>query len=381
LSAIGLGILILACLTVFPPQIPLHTAFLVALASGGFIALATGRTLMDALVRQAYVHGIGLRKTVMVGSLDEVGRSIRLLRDGRNIDQYFVGHLTPDDNPDPTALGALLDLPRVLDEHDVQEVIITARIPADQQRWISECCFERGAALFVIPSVIGTTDCRAEPLRVGACTLLRLHPARLEFPALLAKRIFDVVVSAIALVIFVPVMALIGLAIKLESPGPVLYRARRVGLGGKIFDMWKFRSMYEDAEEREGELAHLNIYPGGTFKIQNDPRVTRVGRVLRRTSMDELPQLLNVLIGEMSLVGPRPALHGDLDRYQPHHFERLTVIPGITGPWQVGGRNLVTDFETILGMEKSYIRSWSLLLDAKILVRTLGVVIRGEGAY
>ncbi len=381
LSGIGLALLILVCLTVFPPQIPLPTSFLVALGSAGFIALATGRKLMDALVRQAYVHGIGLRKTVMVGNLDEVGRSIRLLRDGRNIDQYFVGHLTPDERPDPTALGTLSDIPRVLDDHDVQEVIITTQISAETQRWISECCFERGAALFVVPSVIGTTDCRAEPLRVGACTLLRLHPARLEFPALLAKRLFDVGLSAVAMVLLAPLMVLIGVAIKLESPGPVLYRARRVGLGGRIFDMWKFRSMYQDAEHREAELAHLNIYPGGTFKIQNDPRVTRVGRILRRTSLDELPQLLNVLIGEMSLVGPRPALHGDLDRYEPHHYERLTVIPGITGPWQVGGRNLVTDFETILGMEQSYIRSWSLLLDAKILIRTLGVVIRGEGAY
>ena len=145
--------------------------------------------------------------------------------------------------------------------------------------------------------------------------------------------------------------------------------------------MWKFRSMYQDAEARELELAHLNIYQGGTFKIPNDPRVTRVGRLLRRTSLDELPQLFNVLLGNMSMVGPRPALVGDIDRYEPHHFERLTVIPGITGPWQVNGRNLITDFDEIVRMERAYITGWSLWLDAKILLRTLRVVVSGEGAF
>ena len=211
--------------------------------------------------------------------------------------------------------------------------------------------------------------------------MLRLHPARLEFPALLAKRAFDLVIAGFALILFAPLMAVIALAIKLDSPGPVFFRATRVGLGGQLFHMWKFRSMYADAEAREQELAHLNIYPNGTFKIANDPRVTRVGKLLRRTSLDELPQLFNVLLGNMSLVGPRPALPSDLDRYQPHHFQRLTVIPGITGPWQVAGRNLITDFETIIGMERQYIQTWSLLLDVKILLRTPGVVWRGEGAY
>src|SRR5690606_13527962 len=200
-------------------------------------------------------------------------------------------------------------------------------------------------------------------------------------PSLLLKRGFDLVIATLMLVVALPLMALIAVAIKLDSPGPVFYRARRVGLGGTIFSMWKFRSMHTDAEEREKDLAHLNIYPGGTFKVRDDPRVTRVGRILRRTSLDELPQLFNVLQGEMSLVGPRPALVTDLNRYEPHHFERLSVIPGMTGAWQVGGRNLITDFETIFRLDRSYIRSWSLLLDVKIMLRTLKVVITGEGAY
>lgn len=381
LSGVCLAVLILTCLATFPPRIPLGLPFLLILGATAFAALATGRMLVDQVVRQAYKRGIGLRRALLIGNLDEVGQAIQQLRDDRNIDQYLVGHLTPDHQPDPAALGLVSDVPRILDELDVQELIVASSLPPKVIRTVADACFERGAALYVIPSITSAVDCRAEPLRVNDCPMLRLHPARLELPALLVKRVFDLVLATLMLALAAPLMLLIAAGIRLESSGPAFYRAQRVGLGGRRFLMWKFRSMYAGAEAREKELAHLNIYPGGTFKIANDPRVTRVGRVLRRTSLDELPQLFNVLVGDMSLVGPRPALLGDIDRYQPHHFERLTVIPGITGPWQVGGRNLITDFDAIVRLERAYIRSWSLLLDAKILLRTLKVVIRGEGAY
>jgi lipopolysaccharide/colanic/teichoic acid biosynthesis glycosyltransferase len=160
----------------------------------------------------------------------------------------------------------------------------------------------------VFPSAARETDFYPEPVRMGDCVLLRLHPARLEVPALLVKRAVDLVFSTVALVVLLPLIALVALGIKLDTPGPVFFRQERVGLGGRRFRMWKFRSMTADAEAREAELAHLNIYGDGTFKLRSDPRVTRAGRILRRTSLDELPQLINVLRGEMSLVGPRPAL-------------------------------------------------------------------------
>jgi exopolysaccharide biosynthesis polyprenyl glycosylphosphotransferase len=318
---------------------------------------------------------------VVIGNLTQVATALQQLRDKRNIDQYIVGHLAPDQEPDPAALGTVSDLARTLDELDVQEVVLATNLSDLTLRHVAEACFQRGTSLYVFPSVLSTVDCRVEPLYVGGCSLMHLTPARIEVPALLIKRAFDILAALAALLLFGPLMILIALAIKLDSKGPVFFRARRVGLGGQLFDMWKFRSMYANAQQMEHELAHLNIYANGTFKVMGDPRVTRVGRLLRRTSMDELPQLFNVLLGNMSLVGPRPALPGDLERYEPHHFERLTVIPGMTGPWQVGGRNLITDFETIIRMERSYIQSWSLLLDVKILLRTPGVVWRGEGAY
>jgi lipopolysaccharide/colanic/teichoic acid biosynthesis glycosyltransferase len=146
--------------------------------------------------------------------------------------------------------------------------------------------------------------------------------------------------------------------------------------------MWKFRSMTHMAERRHDDVAHLNHYGDGRlFKAQNDPRITRVGRWLRRFSLDELPQLFNVIAGDMSLVGPRPPLPHEVKRYEARHFVRLSVVPGMTGPWQVGGRNLITDFEEVVRLEQAYVEQWSFRLDLKIMFKTIGVMLSGEGAY
>lgn len=379
--AVALATLTLLTLTVLPPRVPLDPAVLGIFGTLAFVTLAAGRDIVDRVVRLAYRQGIGLRKALLIGDLEEVRWALEELRDGRNIDHFIVGHVTPSATPDPTALGSIQDLTDVVELQNVQEVIVASVLPPERLQIVIKQCFEAGAALFMIPSLPRSAEYWAEPLRVGSCRLLRLHPTRLELPALLVKRSFDLIVAVLALIIWAPLTMLIAIAIKIDSKGPVFFRAKRVGLGGEFFWMWKFRSMHVNAQAREGELAHLNIYSNGTFKIPEDPRVTRVGRFLRRTSLDELPQLFNVLLGNMSLVGPRPALPGDLDRYEPHHFQRLAVIPGMTGPWQVSGRNLITDFETIVSMERSYIQGWSLLLDVKILLRTPGVVVRGEGAF
>jgi exopolysaccharide biosynthesis polyprenyl glycosylphosphotransferase len=379
--AVALANLTLAVLAQFPPRLPLEPTLFVLFGAMGCALLITGRVAIDKVARQVQRRGGGLRRALLVGNVEEVGPAIEAMRVGGSTNHYILGHLTASGQHDPAALAAIDEIARVIEGEMVKEVIVSSVLPPKAFREVATCCFEGGVALFVTAAVPISREYRAEPLQVGGCTLLRIHPARLEMPALLVKRAFDLVVAGAALVLTAPLMALIALAIRIDSPGPVFYRSRRVGLGGRHFDMWKFRSMTRDAEKREQELAHLNIYANGTFKIANDPRVTRVGAWLRRTSLDELPQLFNVLNGSMSLVGPRPALPDDLHRYEPHHFQRLTVIPGITGPWQVGGRNLITDFETIIGMESQYIQSWSFWLDLKILLRTPVVVWRGEGAY
>jgi lipopolysaccharide/colanic/teichoic acid biosynthesis glycosyltransferase len=191
------------------------------------------------------------------------------------------------------------------------------------------------------------------------------------------KRTLDLVLILVSLPLVLPVLLLCALAIRLDSPGPVLYQQKRTGQHGRTFRMYKFRTMVRNAEQLKAELAHLSILPPPDFKIINDPRITRVGRILRKTSLDELPQLINVLRGEMSLVGPRPTdFH--IDSYDLWHMERLEVPPGITGLWQVRGRNTTT-FDERLRLDVQYIDNISLFLDLRILVETVGAVLNGTG--
>ena len=199
--------------------------------------------------------------------------------------------------------------------------------------------------------------------------------------AYLVKRLFDIVVSAILLVLLAPLVLGVALAIRLEDPGPILFKQKRVGRWGALFTMWKFRSMYTDAEARKQELMASNEMDGGvTFKMKDDPRVTRVGRVIRKTSIDELPQLWNVLKGDMSLVGPRPPVPQEVDQYSLSDRRRLEVIPGITCIWQVSGRSEIP-FDQQVELDVQYIQSQSLWTDLKILLKTIPALLFGAGAY
>jgi exopolysaccharide biosynthesis polyprenyl glycosylphosphotransferase len=195
-----------------------------------------------------------------------------------------------------------------------------------------------------------------------------------------AKRVLDVLVAFWLLVALAPVLTVIALLVRLDSPGPVIFRQIRVGRNGRYFRFLKFRGMVEDAEARLREVECFNEADGPIFKMREDPRVTRVGRVLRRTSLDELPQLWNVLRGEMSLVGPRPPLPSEVDRYEPWQRNRLLTKPGMTGLWQTSGRSDI-GFERMVQLDLQYIEHWSLWLDLRILLATIGVVFRGVGAY
>jgi lipopolysaccharide/colanic/teichoic acid biosynthesis glycosyltransferase len=195
---------------------------------------------------------------------------------------------------------------------------------------------------------------------------------------LIAKRALDIAVSLTALILTLPLLVLCALAIRLESPGPIMFSQKRTGRAGRRFPMWKFRTMVANAEELKAELAHLNILPPPDFKIPNDPRITRVGRFLRATSLDELPQLFNVLRGDMSIVGPRPTSF-PASSYELWHTQRLDVAPGMTGLWQLEGRNATT-FDERLRLDVQYIRQMSLSQDLRLMVRTVGAVVRRDGA-
>jgi len=190
----------------------------------------------------------------------------------------------------------------------------------------------------------------------------------------------DVVVASLAIVVLAPVFVAAAIAVKLSSPGPVFFSQPRVGRDGRVFSFLKFRSMYADAEQRKAELSDMNEADGPVFKIKEDPRITPVGRFLRRMSLDELPQLFHVLGGQMSLVGPRPHLPIEVSAYGPMDYRRLTVQPGITCIWQVSGRSEL-DFDTWVTLDLEYIDTWSVWLDVKLLARTIPAVLSGRGAY
>ncbi len=234
--------------------------------------------------------------------------------------------------------------------------------------------------VYVMPDFVDLFSARAILHIVGGIPLLGLRAPVLSAWDAALKRVFDVVVSSVLLVCLAPVMLLIALAIKLDSPGPVFFKQERIGENGRPFRMYKFRSMVANAEDRLEEVVDLDALPEPAFKLRHDPRVTRVGRILRRTSLDELPQLWNVLRGEMSLVGPRPEEARIVARYSPWHRKRLAVKPGLTGPMQVSGRGDLSLDERIR-LELRYIQHYSLWQDLCLLARTLPAVLSGRGSY
>ncbi|MFO0631310.1 MAG: sugar transferase [Nannocystaceae bacterium] len=299
----------------------------------------------------------------------------------------LVGHVTvPGESRESDVepiLGDVENLAAVLDREPVDEVVFA--VPGhDADRFASAlaACDARGVdVLLTMPSVLPPSSAKIEVANVTGFDLPMLGMTRVPTSQgrLLVKRLLDITGALIGLSLAAPVMIATAIAIKLTSKGPVFFRQVRAGRHGRKFTMLKFRSMVVDAEALRAKLAHLNEMTGPVFKIKKDPRITSIGRIIRATSVDELPQLINVLIGDMSLVGPRPPLPSEVGQYEPWQRRRLSVKPGLTGLWQVSGRNQV-DFEQWMALDLEYIDNWSLWLDLKIIFRTVPAVLRGSGA-
>jgi exopolysaccharide biosynthesis polyprenyl glycosylphosphotransferase len=376
-AALGLSVL-----TLVPPRLDLSAGLLFALAGLSVTGLLLGRYLFMFGVRQAHKHGIGLRRAIVVGRHADAQRVVSALEGDSDADHQLLGFVAMVHTADARALGSIDEIETILDRLEPEEVILSSTLDRVQTRRVADACIRRGVAILTVPSWERAIRGWAEPVRIGPLPGFHVHPARMAMPGLALKRVTDVALTSVGLVVAAPLMGLIAIAIKLDSRGPVFYRQRRVGLGGREFMMWKFRSMQHEADAAVEEIAPLNCYPDGRlFKVECDPRITRVGRALRRFSLDELPQLFNVLAGDMSLVGPRPPVPREVKRYDRRHFIRLSVVPGMTGPWQVNGRNLIRDFEEVVRLERRYIESWSLATDFEIMLKTIGVVLSGKGAY
>ena len=323
------------------------------------------------------------RRAILVGSGRHIEDVAHALTDEVHVPVDMVGFISLTPRPDNglRSLGRIEDIARVLDVYRVQEVIIAdPDFPEERAVELVDTCHQRGVTVRVAPSTMEILVQRAEFVPGASVPLFELRPPVFDGFDYVVKRTFDLVVSAALLVVLSPLLALIAALVRLSSRGPVIYRSFRPGIGGESFACLKFRTMHTDADERQAELESLNEATGPLFKIRRDPRLTPVGRVLRRYSLDELPQLVNVLRGQMSLVGPRPLPQRDFDQLEDWHKKRYLVLPGITGLWQISGRSEL-DFDDLVRLDFLYLERWSVGLDLAIMLKTIPAVLSRRGAF
>jgi exopolysaccharide biosynthesis polyprenyl glycosylphosphotransferase len=348
-------------------------------------------SLTIGLLRAAYssfalevMKGVGIhRRVVLVGEAASLSRlHAQLGAATGGIGYEFLGAVTDEDLDGLPIIGSsVADVPAILERYRPDELILSeAELDERTVLDVVERSHRQGVKVRLAPDTTELLVQRGEYAPAGGVLLFDLQPPILSGWAWLVKRAFDLGGSVLILVIGLPLWALVALAIKLDSRGPILYVDRRVGVGEREFGMLKFRTMVADAAERQEELEVANEATGALFKIRDDPRVTRVGRVLRRLSLDELPQLINVLRGQMSLVGPRPLPVRDYELLEDWHRARYLVLPGMTGLWQISGRSGL-GFDDLVRLDFAYLENWSIWLDISIIARTIPAVLMGRGAY
>jgi exopolysaccharide biosynthesis polyprenyl glycosylphosphotransferase len=347
--------------------------------------LSVARVARFVLAAQLRKRGIGLDRVLIVGA-GEIGRAVmRNLVARPELGYQVVGFVDDDlskgDLGRFKALGGLDSVGSAIKAERVDEVIIT--LPWMYHRTIMglvRSCQATGVRARVVPDLFQLSLSRVDFDDMGGIPLMGLKETSIPRAGRLIKRLLDFVFALLVLVVLSPVLGLIALLIRLDSPGPALFRQRRVGEDGRAFDIIKFRSMRVGAEDQQAQLHEVNQASGPLFKSRVDPRLTRLGRFLRRSSLDELPQFINVLRGEMSVVGPRPGLPPEVAQYQPWQRQRLEVPPGMTGLWQVSGRSDLS-FDEMCLLDVYYIENWSLGLDLTIMLRTVPAVLFAAGAY
>ncbi len=354
---------------------------LYCLLAGTWIAAL--RYGMRLALRQARTWGYNYRTLAVVGDGSLADGVAEMVKDHRHWGLKFVGFIGKSETEKPKTgrlLGDLSKIADIVDDNVIDEVIFAVeKFELDEMEDALKACEETGVNTRVVMNFFPHRISRPELTDLEGLPLLSFHATSNASMALVAKRVFDVVVATTVLLVMSPVLLVVGLLVKLTSPGPVFFAQERVGQNGRTFKMYKFRSMVVDAEARLKELQALNEMDGPVFKIKNDPRLTPIGKFIRKTSLDEFPQFLNVLRGEMSVVGPRPPLPREVDEYERWQRRRLSVKPGITCTWQIRtGRNEVT-FDDWMKMDLEYIERWSLYEDLRICARTVPAVLFGRG--
>ncbi len=388
IRVVVVGNLLLATLAYLIPLRQLSRVWFVLFAALSAMLLLAEKILVRVLARYVRSKGLNYRTVLIVGTgrraLDVAGMIVNHKYWGYKILGFVTdGHRLPNGWGRYRIFGAVPDLKKILEQghpEPIDEIVFAVtRKKLDEMKQIFLMCEELGIRTRVAMNFFPNKVARLEVEEIEGVPFLTFTTTPSNETELAFKRMLDVGISMLILLLTLPVLLIAALAIRLSSPGSVVFKQERIGLNGRIFTLYKFRTMIEDAHERRGEVTHLNEMTGPVFKAKDDPRVTSVGRWLRKFSLDEVPQLWNVLKGDMSLVGPRPPIPEEVASYHRWHRRRLSMKPGLTCLWQISGRNNV-DFDRWMQLDLQYIDNWSPSLDLKILLRTIPAVLSGRGA-
>ena len=349
------------------------------------VALSLRRLIYRIFLYRKFDSGIDTRNVLIVGTGPEAHALRHHIESIRHLGYTFKGFIEMPGARSSMAsssgdvVGALDSLFQHARKQFVDEIFFTTPCERAVVQDALEKARTHGVDLRLIPELYAGLAWNSPIEYIGQFPTIPLHCGRVPEIGFLLKRILDVTFSLLGLVLLSPFLVVIAIAIKMDSPGPVFYKSERIGKKGRVFRCLKFRTMVRDAEKHRADVMHMNERDGVLFKISNDPRITRVGGFLRKYSLDELPQFFNVLRGDMSVVGPRPPIASEVREYKLGHLRRLDVTPGITGLWQVQGRQ-DPSFDSYVSLDVTYIENWSIWLDLKIIVRTIGVVFSGTGS-
>jgi len=348
-------------------------------------SLSLRRFVYRMLIYRRFERGVGTRNVLILGTGPEAHALRHHLASIRHLGYTFKGFIqSPGTNSGFTStsgdvVGTIDTLFQHARKQFVDEIFFTSPCERGVVQDVLDQARIHGVDLRVVPDMYDGLAWNSPIEYIGQFPTIPLHRGSVNEVGLIFKRALDILLSSLILAIISPVLLAVAIAVKLDSHGPVFYFSERIGKKGRVFRCVKFRTMVRDAEKRRADVMHMNERDGVLFKISNDPRITKVGRILRKYSIDELPQFFNVLRGDMSIVGPRPPIASEVREYKLNHLRRLDVTPGITGLWQVQARQ-DPSFDNYVSLDVTYIDNWSIWLDLKIIARTIGVVLAGTGS-